>query len=129
MRHGKHIKILGRGAATLLGSVDVVMAMLQEVVFDVGMRPLAPPTTFDVPLEIEKLGGEVFEDEGGVTGFIVLSTSHCAVHTWPLRSFFVFDLFSCRDFDADLVVERLRGRFGAYAMKVSDLSESLDFGE
>ena len=40
-----------------------------------------------------------FGDEGGVTGICVLSTSHCSIHTWPLRPFFVMDVYSCRDFD------------------------------
>ena len=52
---------------------------------------------------MEKMNVEPFEDEGGVTGIGVLSTSHCAVHTWPLRSFFVMDVYSCRDFDVDIV--------------------------
>ena len=129
MNHGRHIKVLGRGDPALLGSVDVVLAMLQEVVHDVGMRPLGAPIAYDVPLEVEKLGGEVFEDEGGVTGVIVLSTSHCAIHTWPLRSWFVADLFSCRDFDPGAVTARMRERLGARALKVTDLSFSLAYDE
>jgi hypothetical protein len=33
----------------------------------VGMIGLGEPTVHDVPIEIEKFGRELFEDEGGVT--------------------------------------------------------------
>jgi S-adenosylmethionine decarboxylase len=80
---------------------------------------------YEVETEIAKLGVEPFEDEGGVTGVCVLSTSHCTIHTWPLRPFFVMDVYSCRDFDPRTVETQLQQKFGAYDLQVTDVSDAL----
>jgi S-adenosylmethionine decarboxylase len=127
MSHGRHVKVLGRGAPELLGSAKVVEAMLQELIGILGMRVLGEPHLYEVETEIAKLGVEPFEDEGGVTGVCVLSTSHCAIHTWPLRSYFVMDVYSCRDFEPSAVEQHLARRLGAYDVQVTDLSFALEY--
>ncbi len=127
MSHGRHIKVLARGKAALLGDVKVVSTMLQELVDLLGMRMLDKAHMYDVECEIEKLGKEPFEDEGGVTGVCVLSTSHCSIHTWPLRPFFVMDVYSCRDFDAGVVEQHLATKLGAYDVQITDVSAALHY--
>lgn len=125
MSEGRHIKVVGKGNPLKLGNVAIVQNFLERLVRELGMRPLGPVHLYDVPLEVAKLGSEVFEDEGGVTGVVVLSTSHCSIHTWPLREHFVLDVYSCRDFDPGLVTEALRKTFELHHVRVSDLSDSL----
>jgi S-adenosylmethionine decarboxylase len=129
MSHGRHVKVLGRGAAEWLGDAKVVEAMLRDLIGILGMRMLGEPHLYEVETEIAKLGVEPFEDEGGVTGVCVLSTSHCAIHTWPLRPYFVMDIYSCRDFEPSAVAEHLARRLGAYDLQVTDLSFALDYDE
>jgi len=126
MQHGRHIKVVGKGTPALMREVQGVRRFLEEMVASLGMRCLGEPHTYEVEEEIHKMHAEPFEDEGGTTGIVVLSTSHCAIHTWPLRSFFVLDVYSCRDFDPKLVEESLQQHFGAYNMRITDLSHSLD---
>ncbi len=124
--HGRHVKIIGKGSPELLRSVTGIKTLLETLVERLGMRLLDVAHMYEVEEEIQKLGVEPFEDEGGVTGVAVLSTSHCAVHTWPLRAHFVMDVYSCRDFDIDearLVVEE---SLGAYALRVTDLTHALE---
>ncbi len=125
MGHGRHIKVLGRGNPDLLGSGKVVSEVLKELVDLLGMRLLGQPHMYEVETEIAKLGVEPFEDEGGVTGVCVLSTSHCTIHTWPLRPFFVMDVYSCRDFDPRTVEKQLQTKLGAYDLQVTDVSDAL----
>jgi S-adenosylmethionine decarboxylase len=125
--HGRHIKILGRGSASRLGDAKTVETMLVDLIEILGMRLLGEPHMYEVETEIAKLGVEPFEDEGGVTGVCVLSTSHCSIHTWPLRPFFVMDVYSCRDFDAAAVETFLGERLSAYDLQVTDVSASLDY--
>ena len=125
MSHGRHIKVLGRGSASRLGDANRVESMMRELVDVLGMRLLGEPHMYEVETEIAKLGVEPFEDEGGVTGVCVLSTSHCSIHTWPLRPFFVMDVYSCRDFDTKLVEQHLRANLDAYDLQVTDVSEAL----
>ena len=127
MAHGRHIKVLGRGSAALLGAASTVESMLKDLVELLGMRLLGAPHLYEVETEIAKLGVEPFEDEGGVTGVCVLSTSHCSIHTWPLRPFFVMDVYSCRDFDPALVESHLAKTLGAYDLQITDVSFALEY--
>ncbi len=127
MSHGRHVKVLGRGVPELLGNAKVVETMLREIIDILGMRMLGEPHLYEVETEIAKLGVEPFEDEGGVTGVCVLSTSHCAIHTWPLRPYFVLDVYSCRDFEPLAVEQHLSARLGAYDLQITDLSFALDY--
>jgi S-adenosylmethionine decarboxylase len=108
-----------------MGDVKTVEAMLVDLVDVLGMRCLGEPHMYEVEAEISKLGKEPFEDEGGVTGICVLSTSHCSIHTWPLRPFFVMDVYSCRDFDQAEVERFLTARIGAYDLQITDVSAAL----
>ncbi len=127
MAHGRHIKVLGRGAPSLLGEAKNVESTLRGLIDLLGMRLLDKPHMYEVETEIAKLGVEPFEDEGGVTGICVLSTSHCSIHTWPLRPFFVMDVYSCRDFDAQLVEKHIQDKLGAYDIQVTDVSAALEY--
>lgn len=49
----------------------------------------------------------------GVTGFVLLSTSHISVHTWPEHKYVAFDVFSCGDNEDTLrVVESICNEIG-----------------
>jgi S-adenosylmethionine/arginine decarboxylase-like enzyme len=81
-------------------------AWLRELVDLVDMQIL-----FDAKaLYCEDLGNE------GVTGVVGLTTSHASFHSWHLADepFLTMDLYSCRDFDSEAVLEHLRRGFGAY---------------
>jgi S-adenosylmethionine/arginine decarboxylase-like enzyme len=110
-----------------MGDVKNVETMLVDLIDVLGMRILDKAHMYEVETEIAKLGVEPFEDEGGVTGVCVLSTSHCAIHTWPLRPFFVMDVYSCRDFDASSVEKLLSERLDAYDLQITDVSEALEY--
>lgn len=126
MEHGRHIKVLGKASPDALRSVENVREFLTDLVQGLGMRPLGDTHMYEVEEEIQKLGVEPFEDEGGVTGVCVLSTSHCAIHTWPLRSYFVMDVYSCRDFDPALVRGLAVERLGAFKLRLTDLTFALE---
>ncbi len=49
----------------------------------------------------------------GITGFILLSTSHISIHTWPEHNYVAFDVFSCGDpKDTLLVLEDISEEIG-----------------
>lgn len=125
-QHGRHVKVVGLADPEALASAGLVSEVLRELVRALGMRALGDPVMHDVELDLSRLGVEPFEDEGGVTGVVVLSTSHCAIHTWPARSLFVLDVYSCRDFDFGSVFELLKEELGVKAARVTDLTSSLE---
>ncbi|MBU4421749.1 S-adenosylmethionine decarboxylase [Candidatus Parcubacteria bacterium] len=127
----KHLKVLGLGDPEIMGDATLVRTFMEKLIKEVGMRPLGEPTVHDVPLDLEKLGVAPFEDEGGVTtqivGYHTLSTSHAAIHTWPLRKEFHLDLYSCRNFDAKHVEEFIKNYFKCTKTKITNLTYATEW--
>jgi len=69
------------------------------------MQIIMGPDFLEVELDPTKLQSDVFQDEGGITGMCVISTSHMSIHCWPIRKCFSMDVFSCKDFDGNKVKE------------------------
>ncbi|GFD80393.1 adenosylmethionine decarboxylase [Tenacibaculum sp. KUL118] len=55
----------------------------------------------------------------GVTGFLLLSTSHISVHTWPEHNYIAFDVFSCGNHkDTLLAVENIVSAIGGLSKSI-----------
>lgn len=113
---GTHLLMDGYVADSAVFEAGRLTALFQELVGVLDMTILKGPDFIEVPVDPEvlervKLTGK-FEDEGGITGTCIISTSHMSIHCWPLQRFFSLDVFSCKDFDApkarDLIRNRLR---------------------
>jgi S-adenosylmethionine decarboxylase len=74
--------------------------LLLQLVDDLKMQLIFGPIFHEVEIEEAKLTGDVFQDEGGVSGFCMIGTSHISIHVWPLRQHFSMDIFSCKQFDS-----------------------------
>ena len=103
----------------VLGDSEALKTFLLTLVDAIKMQPLWVAAV-DVEVEIAKLDRDPFEDEGGASATCVLSTSHAAIHGWPMRDpleddggYFTLQVVSCRDFDCNLVMELARGVLGA----------------
>lgn len=90
----------------LLDSEHDLLTLLHDVCRAIGMRKLKSMAVH-VELELNKLKSERFEDEGGATASLILSTSHASIHGWPDRSdeagFFWLSIGSCREFEISTV--------------------------
>ena len=105
MDTGRHVVIdAWTQQAHIINDAELVGDLLNELVELVGMQILRPAEIVAVPLDPSVTSGE---DDGGVTGTVILTTSHASVHTWPLRGHVSFDLFSCKDFSVKQVVDFL----------------------
>ena len=128
-RKGRHTKFIFLGNRTTLGSVEIVRNFLVDLVDRIGMKALDKPHCYSIPICLENLSLECEEDEGGITGVVVLSTSHASIHTFPEHQYAVVDVYSCKEYDPNLVVFSLVEYFRADREKmfISDLSFSLRF--
>jgi S-adenosylmethionine decarboxylase len=45
------------------------------------------------------------EDQGGVSAITVWLESHASLHSWPLDKYISIDLFSCKCFDCEPIIE------------------------
>jgi S-adenosylmethionine decarboxylase len=118
----KHIKILGKTSNEVISDEDLLKYLVDDIISEIGMRPIAETLSVNVPLAIEKLGQEPFEDEGGISVIRMLSTSHIAIHTWPLRNEFHLDIYSCREFNPKRVLVVLDNYMTLSQHKITDCS-------
>lgn len=128
MREGRHIKVQLYGCKfRMLMDVELMRSFLKDLVLAAGMRPLGKSHVYDIKEQLLEQGEQPDPNEPeGVTGIVVLSTSHVAVHTWPHRGYLVLDLYSCRDFSSRPVVKTFQTYFGFVRYKIWDLSQYLD---
>jgi S-adenosylmethionine/arginine decarboxylase-like enzyme len=100
---GKHLIINSEGSrcSRILDSIESIYRYLEDIVSLVDMTVLIPPHV----VRCRDIGNE------GVTGFVVITTSHASIHTWPDTGSIRFDLFSCRDFDTKFIIEEYTRRF------------------
>jgi S-adenosylmethionine/arginine decarboxylase-like enzyme len=110
MDTGRHVIIdAWTQESKLINDPQLVGSMLNELVELVGMQILRPAEIVAVPLDPSVASGA---DDGGVTGTVLLTTSHASIHTWPLRGQVSFDLYSCKDFNVKQVIDFLWKKFG-----------------
>ncbi len=124
---GKHVKWMIRGVVfERLVKTKLIRSMLLAAVESTGMKALGKPHIYDIHKTLKKQGIEPDPEEPeGVTGIVVLSTSHAAIHTWPHRGMAIFDLFSCRDFLNSSVERVIINHFEPEDFRAVDISHSL----
>lgn len=100
MNYGKHllVEVICRTPKNLT-NVRFIKNFLQATINELHFNPLAPPKLFKFP-----------PPGGGITGYCIINESHLAIHTWPEKNYFTFDVFSCRDFN-EKKVEKLLNKF------------------
>jgi S-adenosylmethionine/arginine decarboxylase-like enzyme len=98
---GRHLIIDGVVRDSKVFSHESLTKLFHKLVEALDMEIIAGPMFKDVELDPSKLTGDEFQDEGGTTGYCLISTSHIAIHTWELRNFFMMDAFSCKDFNEE----------------------------
>lgn len=102
MEHNhKHIIATGFiDVAPAAQDIEKINAWFCQLVDAIGMKILIPPKT----VYSDTVGNE------GATGICCIDTSHSSIHFWAKsnlhdRPFFKFDLYSCRDFSTDTIIE------------------------
>ncbi|MCS7043318.1 MAG: S-adenosylmethionine decarboxylase [Bryobacteraceae bacterium] len=99
--------------AARLASQSALESLFADMIAALDLHPVSPPVW------------QKFPGAGGITGMVLLSESHLAVHTYPEHGFLALNLYSCRprppwDFPAELA-----RRFGASSVRVRSLERSL----
>lgn len=93
----QHIIVTASGLASPPRTAEAVVVWLAKLVDKVGMRILLGPYA----TRCETLGNE------GVTGIVCIETSHSSCHFWDVDCvpFGKMDLYSCKDFDVQVVLD------------------------
>lgn len=97
---GEHLIVDAFGCdPEILNDADLLERKLTDLLHELGMQILH--TYF-----------HRFQPQG-VTGTIVISTSHLAIHTWPEQRYAAFDLFTCGDMASPEQIENLLRQLSA----------------
>jgi S-adenosylmethionine decarboxylase len=86
------------------GNLQFVFDFLNELPDKVGMTKITQPYVFPY-------SGKIPEDQG-ITGVVVIAESHITFHSFTEKDYFFFDIFSCKSFDVERVVELVVEAFG-----------------
>lgn len=107
MKHGAGLHIILDGYVKDPGVFNgqALKNAFEKLAEELEMKIIMGPDFLEVELDPAKLQSDVFQDEGGITGVCVISTSHMSIHCWPIRKCFSMDVFSCKAFDADKAKE------------------------
>ena len=107
--YGTHLILLlskvGNGAA--LDSPQGLCDFLTSLVARIGMRVLDGPRSATEAVDTESYGH---------SAVVILYESHAAVHTYPVRGSLFLDLFSCKAFDVDDVIDACHEYLGDFAV-------------
>lgn len=68
----------------LLASVGTIERLFDRIIADLDLHPLHEPKF------------HLFPPPGGITGFVVLTESHLACHTYPEHGVITLNLYCCR---------------------------------
>lgn len=66
--------------------------------------------------------------ESGVTSVVVLAESHASFHGMERSGLVCMDLFSCKDFDAQKLIDLFVKTFKPQGMHYTPLSRGMDYG-
>lgn len=98
-----HLIIDGYGRNTaLLDSEEFIHKFLDEYPTAINMNKISEPHI------VRYHQGP--PEEWGISGFVFIAESHICIHTFVEKGFVNVDVFSCKDFDADLAIKDIRER-------------------
>lgn len=133
MEAGRHLIfdcILTDESIEIVSSTEKMREYLEKVTEITGMTLVMPPISMKFPFsgecnrlikELEKEGTtspyiEEFKqhikhrdnNQGGVSAITVWVESHASLHSWPLDKYISIDLFSCKMFEYEPIIEFTR---------------------
>ena len=114
-----HVIIDGFGGdPDQLADENVVRVILDQYPEQMGMTKITRPTV------IRYTGSK--PEDWGVSGYVMIAESHISMHTFPERRLIWADIFSCKDFEPEPIIEDLKRRFHLREMDVKTLERSLE---
>jgi len=115
---GRHVAVNIRTKTSHnLDNISHVEQLFHETIAAIQMNALMPPQSHIVAPNAHNVNHPVMDD-GGLTTFCIIDTSHIAYHSWPLQRRFRFSVDSCKDYKTSTVLEVLNKYFDIEAISV-----------
>ena len=100
-----------------LVSLTLLQELFDRVIRDLDLHPLHEPSW------------HTFPPPGGVTGFVVLTESHLACHTYPEHGILTINLYCCRPRPEWSWKKHLQSMFGATRVEVRSIERTVGTSE
>jgi S-adenosylmethionine decarboxylase len=90
--------------AARISAIEPIFDLLHGLPDQIGMTKITQPYVF-------RYSG-VVPDDWGITGMVVIAESHISIHTFPEHKRFHMDVFSCKPFDHEVVLQAIERQLG-----------------
>ncbi|MBN1501929.1 adenosylmethionine decarboxylase [Candidatus Woesearchaeota archaeon] len=115
---GTHLTIDGQNCdRDRLSDEAIIKEALIQFPIDIGMKRLSDPL-------IKSINEDEFNS--GISGFILIYTSHVSIHTFPKRGYVAIDVFSCTNFDVLKAIKYFKALFQIQEIEWNVLSRGLN---
>ncbi|MCX8125654.1 MAG: S-adenosylmethionine decarboxylase [Dehalococcoidia bacterium] len=117
-----HLIVDGYGSdAEILQDEKFLYDFLDTYPAQIGMTKISRPLVI-------RYKGDSPED-WGISGFVFIAESHISVHTFVEPRYVNIDVFSCKGFDAEMVLNDLRHRFKLVEFRVHKIERDWQLSE
>lgn len=106
-----------------LNDMEFLHNLLYRIAEKADMHVLAPAYLVKADGN-ETLGGK---DPGGYSGFLLIMESHISIHTFVKRGYVTIDLYSCKPFNSEGIVEFLEYELDAKDYSVFKMDRGLKY--
>ncbi|MHB1006159.1 MAG: S-adenosylmethionine decarboxylase [Chloroflexota bacterium] len=114
-----HVLIDGHhGEQDRLRDMQLVYDVLDSLPPAIGMTKIMPPYVF-------RYSG-VKPEDWGISGFVLIAESHISIHTFPEHGLIHIDIFSCKEFSAEMALAYVQEKFGLRDVSHRALGRGLD---
>ncbi|HDD56645.1 MAG TPA: S-adenosylmethionine decarboxylase proenzyme [Nitrososphaeria archaeon] len=112
-----------------LGDKSLVRRIFEDLSKIIDLRMITEPVIIYYSGESDSPSGE------GVSGFVIVAESHLSIHTDLRTNFASIDVYSCKEFDAEVVerylikvfgAERVERKFFLRGLKKSEIKSELE---
>ncbi|MBP7928198.1 adenosylmethionine decarboxylase [Patescibacteria group bacterium] len=106
-----------------LDDMEFCRDLLEELVKITGLHKLTEPCLVRADSN-EALGGK---DPGGISCFVMIMESHISLHTFTRRGFLTLDVYSCKTFNTEGIVEYLSKAFNTTDFSIVKFDRGLKY--
>lgn len=104
-----------------ISDLKFIYEILDELPEFIDMKKISPPSV------VYYEGSEGTFDRGGVSGFVLIATSHITIHTFSEQEHVFVDIFSCKNFDVEKAERYLIEKFEAKKVDKNLFMRGLEF--
>jgi S-adenosylmethionine decarboxylase len=101
----------------LLADEKLLQRVLDEYPDRIGMQKVSPVFLREIKTS------DPLDD--GMSGFIIIATSHVSLHAWPCYGMVNIDVFSCEDFDTEEVARFAEEMFQTQDRELHEVERAL----